>query len=33
LIEGMGHAHPQALAVTRGVKAEGRWGVVCTKEV
>jgi dimethylamine/trimethylamine dehydrogenase len=29
----MGHAHPQALAAMRGVKAEGGWGVVCTEEV
>lgn len=30
---GMGHAHPAALAAMRGVKAEGGWGVVCTEEV
>lgn len=30
---GMGHAHPAALAALRGVKAEGGWGVVCTEEV
>jgi dimethylamine/trimethylamine dehydrogenase len=30
---GMGHVHPTALAVMRGVKAEGGWAVVCTEEV
>ena len=30
---GMGHAHPTAHAVMRGVKAEGGWAVVCTEEV
>jgi dimethylamine/trimethylamine dehydrogenase len=29
----MGHAHPTAHAVMRGVKAEGGWAVVCTEEV
>ena len=29
---GMGHAHPSAMARMRGVKAEGGWGVVCTEE-
>ncbi len=30
---GMGHEHPTAHAVMRGVKAEGGWAVVCTEEV
>ena len=30
---GMGHVHPTAHAVMRGVKAEGGWAVVCTEEV
>jgi len=30
---GMGHRDPTALAVMRGVKAEGGWGVVCTEQV
>jgi dimethylamine/trimethylamine dehydrogenase len=30
---GMGHAHPSALAAMRAVKAEGGWGVVSTEEV
>ncbi|MFL9951678.1 NAD(P)-binding protein [Paraburkholderia agricolaris] len=29
---GMGHAHPSAMAGMRGVKAEGGWGVICTEE-
>src|SRR5438132_3806888 len=29
----MGHVHPTAHAVMRGVKAEGGWAVVCTEEV
>ena len=29
----MGHEHPTAHAVMRGVKAEGGWAVVCTEEV
>jgi dimethylamine/trimethylamine dehydrogenase len=30
---GMGHRDPTAVAVMRGVKAEGGWAVVCTEEV
>jgi len=30
---GMGHVHPTAHAVMRGVKAEGGWAVVCTEAV
>ncbi len=30
---GMGHRDPTALAVMRGIKAEGGWAVVCTEEV
>ena len=30
---GMGHRYPDAEAVSRGIKAEGGWGVVCTQEV
>jgi len=30
---GMGYRDPTAMAVMRGVKAEGGWGVVCTEEV
>ena len=30
---GMGYRDPTALAVMRGVKAEGGWAVVCTEEV
>lgn len=30
---GMGHRDPTALAVMRGVKAEGGWAVVCTEQV
>ena len=30
---GMGYREPTALAVMRGVKAEGGWGVVCTEQV
>ena len=29
---GMGHAHPTSVAVSRGVKAEGGWAVICTEE-
>jgi len=29
---GMGYRMPRALAAMRGIKAEGGWGVVCTKE-
>ncbi|MEX0922989.1 MAG: FAD-dependent oxidoreductase [Rhodovibrionaceae bacterium] len=29
---GMGHEHPTAIAVSRGVKAEGGWAVICTEE-
>jgi dimethylamine/trimethylamine dehydrogenase len=29
---GFGHRMPQALAIMRGIKAEGGWGVVCTEE-
>ena len=30
---GFGHRMPKGLAVMRGIKAEGGWGVVCTEEV
>lgn len=30
---GMGYRDPTALAVMRGVKAEGGWAVVCTEQV
>jgi dimethylamine/trimethylamine dehydrogenase len=30
---GFGHRMPQGLAVMRGIKAQGGWGVVCTEEV
>jgi len=30
---GFGHRMPRGLAVMRGIKAEGGWGVVCTEEV
>ena len=29
---GMGRAHPTAMAVMRGIKAEGGWAVVCTEQ-
>ena len=29
---GMGHEHPTSVAVSRGVKAEGGWAVICTEE-
>jgi dimethylamine/trimethylamine dehydrogenase len=29
---GMGRVHPTAMAVMRGVKAEGGWAVICTEE-
>ena len=29
---GMGRKHPTAMAVMRGIKAEGGWGVVCTEQ-
>ena len=29
---GMGHQHPTSVAVSRGVKAEGGWSVICTEE-
>jgi dimethylamine/trimethylamine dehydrogenase len=29
---GMGHVHPNGMAVMRGTKAEGGWAVVCTEE-
>jgi dimethylamine/trimethylamine dehydrogenase len=29
---GMGRAHPTAMAVMRGVKAEGGWAVICTEQ-
>ncbi len=29
---GMGHLHPTSIAVSRGIKAEGGWAVICTEE-
>ncbi|MDP6829995.1 MAG: hypothetical protein QF512_03450, partial [Alphaproteobacteria bacterium] len=29
---GMGRNHPTAMAVMRGIKAEGGWAVVCTEQ-
>ena len=29
---GMGRTHPTAMAVMRGVKAEGGWAVLCTEQ-